>query len=209
MSPGLCAAIASRSSSIEEIGSPSSGDDDVSSEVVGLARDDDPRLAGLEPRLGGAARGAHVLDEHSRVDGKVVGLCEIGRDRLPGDAEVRVLDPAGLQDLRDDILDGVRGNGEADADVAARADTTRLDLGVDADHLSAAVEQRSARVAPVDGSIGLDDVVDGEVVGRRDQPLECAHDAGGRGAVETERIADGHDRVTDSHLGRSRLAGAA
>ena len=52
----------------------------------------------------------------------------------------------------------------------------------------------------VDRGVGLDDVVDRELVGRGDQPLQRADDAGGRRAVEAERIADRDDRVADPHV---------
>ena len=79
---------------------------------------------------------------------------------------------------------GLRRHREADADRAARR---RDDRGVDADHLAVQVEQRAARIAAVDGGVGLDVVVVGAgidvAVARRD-------DAGGHRAAEAERIAD-------------------
>ena len=51
------------------------------------------------------------------------------------DAEVRMLDAAGAQDLRDDVLHGVGRHREPDADVAG-ADAAGLDLRVDADDLA-------------------------------------------------------------------------
>ena len=87
---------------------------------------------------------------------------------------------------------------EADADVTA---ALGLDLRVDADHPPVRVDQRTARVAWVDRRVGLDHVVDREVVGRLDLALQRGHDAGGDRAVEAERIADRDDRVTHLDLG--------
>ena len=102
--------------------------------------------------------------------------------------------------LRDDLLHRVGRHREADADVAGRA-VRRRDLRVDADHLRLVVEQRAARVAGVDGRVGLDDVVDREAVRRRDRALlHGTDDAGGGGPVEPERIPDRDDRIADPHV---------
>ena len=63
--------------------------------------------------------------------------------------------PKSLQ-LRDDRLDHVGRDREADAD---RAAGRRVDRGVHADHLAVHVEQRAAGIAAVDRGIGLDEVV--------------------------------------------------
>ena len=63
-----------------------------------------------------------------------------------------------LSQLREQLLGEVDRDGEADADVAAAA---AEDRGIDADHLAAEVEQRTAGVARIDGGVGLDEVVVG------------------------------------------------
>src|SRR5262245_58997491 len=80
------------------------------------------------------------------------------RDRgvVTGLASVAGL-PAG-QDVGHDRLGGVRGDGEADADVAAAPG--RGDRGVDADHLAVGVHERSPGVARVEWGVGLDGVAD-------------------------------------------------
>jgi hypothetical protein len=60
------------------------------------------------------------------------------------------------------------------------------------------IEQRSARVAGVDGGVGLDDVRDREAAGGVDLTPERRHDAGGHGALEAQGIADGHNGI--AHL---------
>jgi hypothetical protein len=82
-------------------------------------------------------------------------------------AEVRALDRLALLELGHDLADRVRGHREADADVPLRAAGGR-DLGVDADDVSAVVEERAAGVARVDRRVGLDDLVDREAVGSLD-----------------------------------------
>src|SRR6056297_2891223 len=72
--------------------------------------------------------------------------------------------------LVDHALDHIGGHGKADPDGAAgRAE----DGGVHAHHLAVEVEERAARVAPVDGRVGLDVVVIGarqRTVAGRDDP---------------------------------------
>ena len=89
---------------------------------------------------------------------------------------------------------------EADPDGAARA--AGRDLRVDADHLAARVDQRAAGVAGVDRRVGLDDVVDLEVVGCADLTLQRGDDARGDRAAVTERVPDRNDRIADAQLGR-------
>ena len=112
-----------------------------------------------------------------------------------------MLDLARGQQLADHGLDGVRGDGEADPNVAV-AGAAGLDLRVDPDHLAARVEQRAPAVAVVDRRIGLDHVVDRVPVRRPDVPLEGADDAGRDRSLEAERVADRDDRVADFESSR-------
>src|SRR3954453_3228246 len=109
-------------------------------------------------------------------------------------AEVGVSDLAAGDQLLRDALDRARRDREADAVAAARV---ALDLGVDADHLAARVEQRPARVAVVDRRIGLDRARDREVVRGLDGAVQRAHDARGDGVLEAERAADRDGAVAD------------
>ena len=88
--------------------------------------------AGLDVQL--------VVLGHLRVEGQVV-------DADPGAGDVLA-----REDLGDDGLGEIDGDGEADALRGAG-------LGrVDADDLAVAIEQRTTGVAGVDGSVGLDEV---------------------------------------------------
>jgi hypothetical protein len=60
--------------------------------------------------------------------------------------EVRVLDVAVLDELRDDVAHRVARDREADAEVALLAGVARSNLRVDADHLAARIEQRAAEL---------------------------------------------------------------
>ena len=92
-------------------------------------------------------------------------------------------------ELRKDAADRGGGDGEADAGRAA--------LRVHADHAALGVDERPARVAGVDGGVGLDRVGDGEA----GEPADLA--AGGRddprrgAALQAVRGADGEDGLAD------------
>ena len=93
---------------------------------------------------------------------------------------------------------GLSGDGEADAAGVGQHG------GIDPDHSALDVEERAAGVAGVDGGVGLDDVADGEAVGRLDAALQRRDDAGGERAVEPERVADRDRGIADLDvLGRA------
>ena len=94
-------------------------------------------------------------------------------------AEVAADHPAVLHQLRQDVLGHVDRDGEADA-------LGRLDDGrVDADDPAAAVHERAAAVAGVQGRVGLDDVVDQVAGDAAQRPAQGADDAGGDGATRS------------------------
>ena len=66
----------------------------------------------------------------------------------------------------------------------------------------AAFDQRSARVARVDGRVGLDEVLESAPIAVGDRAVERRHDALGhrRAAGQGEGVADGHDVVADLQL---------
>ena len=95
-------------------------------------------------------------------------------------------------------LHGLGGHGEADADRTARG---RDDRGVDTDHLAVEVEQRPARIAAIDGGIGLDVVV---VRPRIDVAVARRDDAGRHRAAQAERITDRHRPIRRAGACRCR-----
>ncbi len=89
------------------------------------------------------------------ASGRLKKLRVLGRHVVHADAEIAVVDAAGLDDLVGGGLDDLRGNGEARAGEGAAAGD---DEGVDADQFAMRIHQRSAGVAGVDGGVGLDEV---------------------------------------------------
>jgi hypothetical protein len=113
------------------------------------------------------------------------------------------------EQLGDDAVDGVDGDGEADAGADAAGG---IDRGVDADESSRAVEQRAAGVAGIDRGVGLDDVFDRASGDGLDRSPSAAEHAGGERLIEAERVADREGFLTDLKIGafadgdRSELA---
>ena len=79
-----------------------------------------------------------------------------------------------------------------------------------------AIGQSAARVARIEGGIGLDDVVDDASVGARagrERTSECAHDARSDGARQSHRVADRHHELADAQgigvaqRGRGEISG--
>src|SRR5207248_10256889 len=98
---------------------------------------------------------------------------------------------------RHDAADVVDGDGEADAGRRARgADDGR----VDADEPAAAIQERSARVARIDGRVGLDHAFQLAAVVAFDLPAQGADDAARERVIQAERIADGEDLLADQKL---------
>src|SRR5512146_2224036 len=91
--------------------------------------------------------------------------------------------------------------GEVDRDgkpysgVATRAAVNRA---VDAYHLTARIEERTAGVAGIYGCVRLNETV----VTSSKRSSFRAHDAGGHCEVEPERIADRHDPIAHLYLVR-------
>jgi hypothetical protein len=125
-------------------------------------------------------------------------LAVLDRDVGDGDAERRTLHLAELDELLHDLAREVDRDREAVAHVEAGLGG---DGGVDADHLAAHVHQRAARVAGIDGRVGLDEVRDAQVGAR--QPIQRtalrADDARGDGERQAfaERVADGQHPLAD------------
>jgi hypothetical protein len=121
-------------------------------------------------------------------------LGDLRRHLLDVDAEPAANDLSLLLELRDELLGEIDGDREADADVAARA---AVDGGVDADHLALEVHEGAARVARVDGGVGLNEVV---VAALADEATLGADDAGRDRVAQAEGIADREDPVADAQI---------
>src|SRR5712691_3820271 len=134
----------------------------------------------------------HVGHEDPALRGHPEPRRQLVGQVLDGDAEPPAHDtPLGDQ-LGHDFTGHVDGNREADALPG------RDDRGIDADDTPVEIEQRPARVARIDGRVGLDKGLvgrhaDSRAPRRRD-------DADGDGPIEAERIADGDGPLADAKL---------
>ena len=120
-----------------------------------------------------------------------------------------MLDLAVRDELADDRSDGVGRDCEPDAVGAAGL---ALDLGIDADDASSAVDERPARVSVVDRRIRLDRVRDRVVVGRGHLAVERAHDAARHRSLEPERASERENGVANgdrARIGETQAARAA
>ena len=122
-----------------------------------LAGEGDDDVVALETRLGGRAVGHDIGDQHAAraVEAEAVG--DVVGHALVADADPAALDLAELAQLVGDLLHEVGRDREGKAGIGAGR---RVDRGVDADHLAVGIEQRAARVALVDGGVGLQVVVE-------------------------------------------------
>ena len=151
-------------------------------------------VLGNETGLGGRAVGIDVGDEGALDLLEAERLGHLARHRLELGAEPGLLDLLAGDGAFHERLHQVGRNGEADAVRAARA---RDDRRIDADHPPAHIDQRAARVAGIDGGVGLNKVLgivvaDAGACQRRD-------DAAGDGLADAEGIADGEHQVADLH----------
>jgi hypothetical protein len=112
----------------------------------------------LQPGLSRRTSGRDGGNERARVFFHAQRLGDVVGHGLDLDAEPAAARLAELLQLIDDHRHRVGGHREADAD---RAAGRRDDRRVHADDLAVHVEQRAARVALVDGRVGLQIVVVG------------------------------------------------
>ena len=156
-----------------------------------VERDHD--IVGAEP----AARGG--LARHDLADHGAARLLEVERRQLlvadlaDAHAQPAPLDLALLGELRQELLQEVRWDREADGAVASRH-------AVDADDLAGHVDQGAAGVARVDRGVGLDEVEPRRGDGER--RALAAHDPERDGLLEAERMAQRQHELADPHAVR-------
>ena len=95
-----------------------------------------------------------------------------------------------------DLFRQVDGDRETDTDIATGL---AENCAVNTDHFAFGVDQRSAAIARIDRSIGLNEVVVG--AGANDAAFG-ADDAGGDRMLQTERITDRHNPIANVDLTR-------
>src|SRR5690606_34559991 len=125
--------------------------------------------------------GRRPAAQHARDDDAVValqtkGLGQVGRDVLGLDAQPAASDVAGGDDL---LEDGLRGRGRYGKAYSQRTAGLGINGGIDADEPALGIDQRPARIARVDGGVGLDEVlVDVDAQPIASQGRDYAHGGG-------------------------------
>jgi hypothetical protein len=132
-------------------------------------------------------------DHRPLLHGDIEGACQFRREILHRYAQLAASHRAVSDDLLHQPRYHIGGNGETDADITAAGGDNR---GVDPDQFTAQVDQRSAGVAGVDRSIGLDEIL--ITLNAQARAAQGADDPGGHGLPEAERIADGDHEVADT-----------
>src|ERR1017187_5857480 len=160
--------------------------------------------------------GDHVADFQASLGTRRVRL-DFGDDRA-----IRVLHVEELGVLRRDVRDTYPNVGVHDIAAAnqrldrglhdlgwngkahARERSGRRDeKGVDPDHFAMRVDQRAARVAGVDGGIGLDELSGlAGVIGVRIGAIQGADNSPGDGEAESDRITESQHSLPGLELGR-------
>src|SRR5262249_46536239 len=105
------------------------------------------------------------------------------------------LNVAKLHDLIGDDSRHVRRNGEPHAGAVVAGTHKGSD---DADEVAVEIDESSARIARVDGRIGLDEVL--VLLDPNIAPVQSADDAGGHRLPNADRKADGKHKVADLEL---------
>ena len=143
----------------------------------------------------GRAAALDAGDQGAAGVGQAEGFGELGGHFLRLDADPAARHGAGADDLFHDVAHRRYRDGEADAQRTAGA---RVDRGVDADQMAAAVDQGAAGVAGVDRGVGLDEVLEG--VDPEVRAPEGRDDAHGHRLADAEGIADGQHDVADDDV---------
>ena len=150
-------------------------------------------VAGMHAGLLGRAVAHHAGDDGAfLLRRQLQRLGQLGGQVLRLHADVAPDHPSLADDLVHDLLHDGDGDGKADAQ---RATAARIDGGVDAQQLAACIHQRAARVARVDGRVGLDEVLEG--VDAQLRAAQRRDDAHRHCLAHAERVADGQHHVAD------------
>ena len=116
------------------------------------------------------------------------------------DTDIRLQDVAVFNDAGDNASDAVDRNCKADVvngSLAGIAGRRVLCVG-DADDFAIFIEESTAGVAGVDGTVGLDET-HGGAGAHSDAAAECADNAACKGEGQlAERVADGENRIADA-----------
>ena len=172
------------------------GNPEAQRAIVGhvFAVDLEDHVTGPEAGAGGRSIGIEVADEHAAGAVEPQGLGKVRGHRLTGKSE------PGTHDLA--LVEGGAEHGAHHAGGDREADTagvagTGVDRRVDADDLAREGNERAARIAGIDGGVGLQEeavVIDADLraCGGRD-------DARGHRLSDAEGVADGEHDI--AHFG--------
>ena len=165
-------------------------------QVEGNTADAGDDITLLQVGLAGRTVGSHIGDIHAPLRRQAVGAGNIRGDGLETDPKIGMRDRTGLNKLFGNCPGSIDRDGKAQPFRHGPAAAAAHDQGVDGDHFTRQVDQRTARVTLVDGGIGLDQVVDGVAVAGIDGPSRGADHALCDGVLEiAQRRADGDDRL--------------
>src|SRR5665811_1324028 len=161
-----------------------------------LAVDISDYVAAFKTGPGSRCIGEHLAYKSSRFNRKLLFLRRLRIHGLSDHAQPGIFDLALVDDLLHDFFRGVDRDREADSHGTAGGGSYLL---VKAYHFTAGIEQGSTTVALVDGSVGLNCILDPETGLRR---FNCAiygtDYSGGKGAgIYTEGAADSDNRFAD------------
>ena len=161
----------------------------VEGSVADLGQD----IIGLQAGLGSGAIGDDIGDVNTPVYRQVISAGYPGRDGLVTDAQIRAGKITLLHNLLSDGASGIDRNSESQALGDGAGVASAHDQGIDPDHLSSQVDQRTARVPLVDGRIGLDHALDQVTTPAVDGATGGADNTNGDGVLEVaQRRANSH-----------------
>src|SRR5262245_23128766 len=150
----------------------------------GLAVETQDDVTGLDAGLVRRSAFLHRIHERALRPRQPESVRELLGDRLDDDAYPAARHLAGRAQLVGDVVGNVDRYREGQPHEAAGA---AVDLGIDADHFSPQIEQRSAGIAGIDGDVGLNER---NVVLLRQRPPLGTDDARRHGVLEAEGRAD-------------------
>ena len=163
---------------------PDSGAGDENRKVGGfvdaLAVVLDDNVTYLDTRLRGRTTFDNRCNESAAALWEPEGLGNFGRDALDGDSEPASSHSSLLNELRQNVFHQIDGDGEADAEIAARPAENG---GVDANHFAAQIDQRTSGISRIDRSICLNKII---VVASADVSSLGADNPGGESVRQTE-----------------------
>src|SRR5271157_57762 len=154
-------------------------------------------IAGLQSSLCGRAARSHLGHINAPSDRQAICGGDIRRDGLVTDSKIRMRYITFLNDLRCDGLCGVDWDREAQSFRDGSGSGVAHDQRVDADHLTREINQWSARVALIDGRVGLNQTFDlVDVTGVDGTSGRADHTNGHRVLEISERRTDGNRGLT-------------